>query len=201
MTARASVASAVMLGFAVMRSDLEYLTGVLDELETLVQDGSKVPMNRGRVMVDRSEALVLVEELRNSLPKELAESEEARREYESIVSSAREEAERTVENARARAQELVEDSEPYRRSQRLAEENLDRAEKYSHEVSRGSEAYRDQVMARLERWFGESMESVAAARGELEAPSSREQEQQDESAGEEDPTEEDDERGWRVNSA
>ena len=196
------MASAVMLGFAVMRSDLEYLTGVLDELESLVQDGSKVPMNRGRVMMDRSEALVLVEELRNSLPKELAESEEARREYESIVASAREEAERTVENARARAQELVEDSEPYRRSQRLAEENLDRAEKYSHEVCRGSEAYRDQVMTKLERWFGESMESVAAARGELESPSGREQEsRQGESAGEEEPAEEDDERGWRVNSA
>ncbi|MDN5697564.1 MAG: hypothetical protein L0G70_06250 [Rubrobacter sp.] len=196
------MASAVMLGFAVMRSDLEYLTGVLDELESLVQDGSKVPMNRGRVMVDRSEAQVLVQELRNSLPKELAQSEEARREYESIVSSAREEAERTVENARVRAQELVEDSEPYRRSQRMAEENLDRADKYSHEVCRGSEAYREQVMAKLERWFGDSMESVAAARGELESPSGREQEQpREESAGEDDTAEEDDERGWRVNSA
>lgn len=196
------MASAVMLGLSLMRSDLEYLTGVLDELETLVQDGSKVPMNRGRVTVDRSEALVLVEELRNSLPRELAESEGARREYESIVSSAREEAERLVENARNRSQELVEDSEPYQRSQRLAEENLDRAEKYSREVCRGSEAYRDQVMTRLERWFGESRESVAAARGELESPSSREQEsRQDEGVEEEDPTEEGDERGWRVNSA
>lgn len=184
-----------------MRSDLEYLTGVLDELESLVQDGSKVPMNRGRVTVDRSEALVLVEELRNSLPKELAESEQARREYESIVSSAREEAERLVENARARAQELVEDSEPYRRSQRLAGENLDRADKYSHEVCRGSEAYREQVMAKLERWFGESMESVAAARGELESPASREQESRRGEAGEEEPADEEDERGWRVNSA
>lgn len=162
-----------MLGLLFMRADLEYITGVLDELETLLQDASKVPMNRGRVMVDRSDMLVLVEELRASLPGELEQAKTVHREHESITSSAREEAERIVENARQSSQELVADSEPYRRAQRLAEENLDGAEKYSQEVSRGSEAYREQVMSRLERWFGESLDSVAESRQELEVPSQK----------------------------
>lgn len=162
-----------MLGFAFMRPDLEYITGILDELENLLQDASKVPMNRGRVMVDRPDALALIGELRGSLPKELEEARAIYREHESITSSAREEAERVVENARQRSQELVEESEPYRRANRRAEENLDTAEKYSEEVSRGSEAYRAQVMAKLERWFGESLESVAESRKGLEVPSDK----------------------------
>lgn len=197
----------VVLGFSVMRADLEYIAGVLDELETLLEEASKVPMNRGRAMVDRSDVLALVEELRGSLPAELEEAKAVHRERDSILSSAREEADRILERARQHSQELVEDSEAYRRAQRLAEENLDRAEKYSREVSRGSEAYREQVMARLERWFGESLDSVAEARQELEVSP---QESERPVAGDPDETapqepvsehEENGEEGWRASSA
>lgn len=157
-----------------MREDLEYLTGVLDEIETLVQDASSVPMNRARAMVDRSDALVLVRELRESLPRELEDAKAIHRERESILASGREEAERVVENARNRADEMVAETETYRRAERWADENLERAETYSEEVSRGSEDYREQVMAQIERWFGESLESVAESRKGLEA-SSKEQ--------------------------
>lgn len=179
-----------MLGFSVMRADLDYITKVLDELEALVQEASRVPMNRGRAMVDRSDMLVLLEELRDSLPGELEEAKGVHREYDSILSSGREESDRIVEDARQHSQESVENSETYRRAQRMAEENLDRAEKYSHEVSRGSEEYREQVMARLERWFGESMDSVSESRRELEAPHE-----------EQARTGEDEDEGPRVSSA
>lgn len=185
-----------------MRADLEYITGVLDELESLVQDASKAPMNRGRSMVDRTDMLVIVEELRNSLPQELEEAKAARREHESMLSAAREEAERTVENARREAQEMAEGSEPYRRAQRLAAENDDRAEKYSQEVSRGAEVYREQVMARLERWFGESLESVSESRRELDVPEQKREKAAPEPSGAEEPeADDDDKRGWRVSSA
>lgn len=194
-----------------MRADLEHIAGLLDELENLLQDSAKLPMNRGRGMVDRSEALALAEELRAALPRELEEAKVIHRERESVLSSAHEEAGRIVERARQRSQELVEDTDSYRRSQRLAEENLERAEKYSREVSRGSEAYREQVMARLERWFGESLDSVAEARQELEAPQERREPQQppqesagdglDETRPQEPLPEGGGEQGWRASSA
>lgn len=193
-----------------MRADLEYIAGVLDELETLLQNASKVPMNRGRVMVDRSDVLALAEELRDALPKELEEAKVIYREQDSVLSSAREEAGRIVEGARQRSRDLVEDSESYRRAQRMAEENLDRAEKYSREVSRGSEAYRDQVMAQLERWFGDSLDSVAESRRELEGPQEKSKQseqpggdQLDETQPQE-PVSEDEGAGardWRASSA
>lgn len=190
-----------------MRVDLEYLTGVLDELETLIQDASGVPMNRGRAVVDRSDLLVLVKELRESLPAELQQAKSTHREYESIVSAGREEAERIVQNAHHRAQEFVSETETYRRAQRRADENVEMAERYSREISRGSEDYREQVMAKLEGWFEESLESVAGSRRELEVPSeeasSKRREQLDETQPQEPFIDEEEEsgRGWRASSA
>ena len=56
-----------------MREDMQYISGVLDELEAIVQDASSVPMSKGRAVVDRSDLLVMLAELRGSLPPELAD--------------------------------------------------------------------------------------------------------------------------------
>lgn len=192
-----------------MRADLEYITGVLDELETLVQEASSVPMNRGKGMVGRSDALVLVQELRESLPAELEEAKGVQREYESIVAYGQEEAERVLGNARKSAEEIVAESETYRRAERRSAENLDRAERYSEEISRGAEGYREQVMTQVERWFADSLNSAAQARQELEVShevspekpgqtdETQPQERQDPFAA--DP--EDAGQGWRASSA
>ncbi|MDQ3942595.1 MAG: hypothetical protein M3254_05780, partial [Actinomycetota bacterium] len=86
-----------------MREDMQYISGVLDELEAIVQDASGVPMRKGRAVVDRSDLLVMLDELRGSLPAELAEAEEIRRECGAIVAAAEEEAERIIQNAHHRA--------------------------------------------------------------------------------------------------
>ncbi len=150
-----------------MREDMQYISGVLDELEAIVQDASGVPMRKGRAVVDRSDLLVMLDELRGSLPVELAEAEEIRRECGAIVAAAEEEAERIIQNAHLRADEGVPETELYRRAQRRAGEVIERAERYAEEVVRGSEVYRDRVMGQLENWFQDSILSVGESRQEL----------------------------------
>jgi cell division septum initiation protein DivIVA len=150
-----------------MREDMQYISGVLDELEAIVQDASGVPMRKGRAVVDRSDLLVMLDELRGSLPPELAEAEELRRECGAIVAAAEEEAERIIEDASHRADAMVPDTELYRRAQRRADEVIDRAERYAEEVADGSEVYRDRVMGQLENWFQSSIVSVGESRQEL----------------------------------
>src|SRR3712207_8026576 len=58
--------------------DMQYISGVLDELEAIVQDASGVPMRKGRAVVDRSDLLVMLDELRGSLPAELADRKSTR---------------------------------------------------------------------------------------------------------------------------
>ncbi len=192
-----------------MREDMEYISGVLDELEAIVQDASRVPMRRGRAVVDRADLLVMLDELRNSLPGELSEAESIRRECAAVVAAAEDEARRIVEDAHERAEAGVLDTELYRRSQRRAGETIDRAERYAREIEGGSEVYRDRVMGQLESWFEDSLVSVGESRQELTSsspaltkPSQPVESPQPAEAEEQDPEDNrEDGRGWRASSA
>lgn len=150
-----------------MREDMEYISGVMDELEAIIQDAARVPMRRGRVVLDRSDLLVMLDELRNSLPEELAEAEAVRRECQAMVVAAEEEARRIVEDAHEHAESRVLDTELYRRSQRRSVEVVDRAERYAQEIQDGADIYCDRVMGQLENWFEDSLISVGGSRQEL----------------------------------
>jgi vacuolar-type H+-ATPase subunit H len=179
-----------------MREDMQYISGVLDELEAIVQDASGVPMRKGRAVVDRSDVLVMLDELRASLPRELAEAEALRRECGAMVAAAEEEGRRIVEEAHHRATAMVPETELCRRAERRANEITDGAERYAEEVSSGSEVYRDRVMGQLEDWFQDSLVSVEESRQELSGvPVHR-------PAPKPEPAEEErDDRGWRASSA
>ena len=179
-----------------MREDMQYISGVLDELEAIVQDASGVPMRKGLAVVDRSDLLVMLDELRGSLPRELAEAEALRRECGAQVAAAEEEARRIIEEAHHRSDAMVPETELYRRAQRRAGEVIDGAERYAEEVSGGSEVYRDRVMGQLEDWFQDSLISVEESRQELGGVPVRRPAPQPEVV-----EEKDDGRGWRASSA
>lgn len=179
-----------------MREDMQYISGVLDELEAIVHDASGVPMRKGRAVVDRSDLLVMLDELRASLPQELGESEAIRRECGAMVAAAEEESRRIVEEAHHRANAMVPETELHRRAERRAGEIIDGAERYAEEVSSGSEVYRDRVMGQLEDWFQDSLVSVEESRQELNGVPVRRPSAQPEAI-----EEEDDDRGWRASSA
>lgn len=150
-----------------MREEMEYISGVLEELEAIVQNASSVPMRKGRALVDRSDILVMLDELRSSLPNELSDAESVRRECSAMVSAAEEEAGRILEKSRERVEGQVEHTDAYLRAQRRAAEIEEGAEQYAEEVSRGSEAYRERIMGQLENWCQDSLVSVAESRKEL----------------------------------
>lgn len=157
-----------------MREEMEYINGILEELEAIVYNASSVPMRKGRALVDRSDIVYMLEELRESLPGELSDAESVRRECSAMVSAAEEEASRILEKAGERADEQVEHTDIYLRAQRRAAEIHAAAEQYSKEVSSGSEAYRERIMGQLENWCQDSLTSVEESRKELNnAPARR----------------------------
>src|ERR687894_1626186 len=131
---KASVASRAVLGLVSMREETEYISGVLDELEAIVQGASGVPMRKGRAVADRAEMLATLDELREALPEELSEAEAIRRECAAIVAAAEEEARRIIEEAHERAEARVLDTEIYRSSQRRGAEAGERGERCAREI-------------------------------------------------------------------
>jgi cell division septum initiation protein DivIVA len=186
-----------------MREDMQYISGVLDDIESIVQEASGVPMRKGRAVVDRTDLLVMLDELRGSLPGELSEAEAIRRECAAMVAAAEDEAGRIIQEAHRTAEARVEDTEIFRRAERRAGEALDRAERYAEEVEKGSEVYRDRVMGQLEGWFEDSLVSVGESRQELSSvPTARRPEARSEPRPESrEALEEGDDRGWRASSA
>ncbi len=186
-----------------MREDMQYISGVMDELDAIVQDASSVPMRKGLAVVDRSDLLVMLDELRGSLPGELSEAEAIKRECADMVAEAQEDARRLIEDAHRRTEDRVEESEVYRRALRRADEVTERAERYADEVSTGSEAYRDRVMGQLENWFEDSLVSVGESRQELGGVPVRPvvQTVEPQQPARHEAPDEEDERGWRVSSA
>ncbi len=174
---------------------MEYISGVLEELEAIVHNASSVPMRKGRALVDRSDVLVMLDELRSVLPAELSEAESVRRECSAMVAAAEEEAERILEEARHRVEERVEHTDVYLRSQRQVAEIVEAAERYAREVSSGSEAYRERILGQLENWCHDSLTSVKESRQELNSPPIRRPVQP------EAPEENGEEPGWQANSA
>ena len=181
-----------------MREDMEYISGVLDELEAIVQDASGVPMRKGRAVIDRADLFTMLDELRGALPGELSEAEAIRRECAAVVASAEEEARRIIDEAHERAEAKVLDTELYRRSQRRAAEAEDRAELYAREIRGGSEVYQDRVMGQLEGWFQDSLVSVGESRQELGNSPVRRSPMP---TAEAPPSNEENGHGWRASSA
>lgn len=176
-----------------MRGDKEYIIGVVDELEATVRDASGVPMRRGKALVDRSDSLVLLEELKEALPAELAEAEEIRGECDAIIEASREEAGRVTGRAGERAEARAWDSETCRAAHRRSAEIVERAERYAGEVTGGAERYRERIMGELEDWFRETLGSIGESREELSGASPRRVQPQERT--------EEDGRGWHANSA
>lgn len=191
-----SVASRSVLGLLAMREEMEYISGVLEELEAIVYNASSVPMKKGRALVDRSDVGYMLEELREALPAELSDAESVRRECSAMVAAAEEEAGRILERARERADEQVEHTDTYLRAQRRAAEIHAAAEEYAQEVSTGSEAYRERIMGQLENWCQDSLASVEESRKELNSGPAR----RPPSASLSDEEEEDG-TNWQANSA
>ena len=182
-----------------MREDMEYISGVLDELEAVIRDASGVPMRKGRAVVDRTDLLAMLDELRGSLPGELSEAESLRRECAAVVAGAEEEARKIIEEAHEQAEAKVLDTELYRRSQRRAAEGEDRAERYAREIRGGSEVYQDRVLGQLEGWFQDSLVSVGESRQELgNSPVRRSPMPTAEAPP---PSNEENGQGWRASSA
>jgi vacuolar-type H+-ATPase subunit H len=152
-------------------------------------------------MVDRADLLMILDEIRGSMPRELSEAEEVRRECSAIVAAAEEEARRIVEDGHERAEAKVLDTELYRRSQRRAAEIVDRAERYAREIQGGSEVYQERVMNQLEGWFQDSLVSIGESRRELGSSSSGRRSSTPTAEASPAPNEDGQERGWRASSA
>jgi cell division septum initiation protein DivIVA len=138
----------------------------LDELVALVEGARSMPMSSSCV-VNRTEVLGLLDEIRAQLPGEIDQAEEVLRRRESVVDSGREEAERIVAEAHEERMRLVSQTEVYAQAQHEASRLRAEVEEENRRHRDETDAYVDGKLATFEITLNKTLAAVARGRERL----------------------------------
>jgi F0F1-type ATP synthase membrane subunit b/b' len=145
--------------------DLETL---LRELREIIDAARTMPMSAS-VLVNREEALELIDDALAAMPEELRHARWLLKEREEFLAQARRDAEDIVEAGRVQAERMVERTEVAREARRVAQQVVAHAEADSRRLRHEAEDYIDQKLASFEVVLERTMATVVKGREQLQA--------------------------------
>jgi F0F1-type ATP synthase membrane subunit b/b' len=148
-------------------ADARPLDAVLQELRELVETARTMPMSAS-VLVNRDEALELLDRALQEIPAELRHARWLLKEREEYLATARREAEELLDAARVQAERMVERSEIVREAKRSAQQIIADAEAEGRRLHHAAEDYVDQRLAGLETLLGKTIQGVRKGREKLQ---------------------------------
>lgn len=133
---------------------------LLNLLYTMIDEAKNAPFASDRCVIERDQALDLIDEIRTKFPVELSESKKIVKRQEDILANAQREAELIQKNAIARAQQLLAEDTIALQGRQRANEIMQEAEIRSRDLRRAANEYCEDTLRRTE-------EAVAAAYAEI----------------------------------
>ncbi|MEK8225232.1 hypothetical protein NKG05_02485 [Oerskovia sp. M15] len=115
---------------------------ILDDLALLVETARAMPMSSS-VLVNKADALALVDEMRHALPEQLAHADEVLAEADAVLAAANKQAEDILTTARARAIELVQQEQVVVQAESRAHSIVEEAERTAAELRVDADDYCD----------------------------------------------------------
>lgn len=146
-----------------MESDV---LSLLEELEEIVDRGTKIPMT-GKVLVDDTVIFELLDRIRSALPEELRNAKWVLTERQRILDEAESEAKKVVEQGRNYVEKIAGENEVVKQAQNYAEDIVKKAQIFAREVKSGAVNYADDVLQHVEEKVYESIQSLHRNREEL----------------------------------
>lgn len=138
----------------------------LDEITALVESARAMPMSASCV-VNRSELLGLLDELRDQLPEELDLADQLLAGRDRLVAEGHEEAERIVTAAHAERMQLVAETAVFAQAQLEASKLRGEAEDDSESMRQQVDAYVDNKLATFEITLNKTLAAVHRGRDKL----------------------------------
>jgi cell division septum initiation protein DivIVA len=143
---------------------------LLDRLERALEQARAVPVSASCV-VNRSELLALVADLRRALPEALDRARSVLADRKGVVERGRSEAQRLVEQAEQRRRSLVAGTEVARAAEEEAARILAEAEAEADAMRREVEEYVDAELADVEVVLSKTLGAVQRGRARLHGES------------------------------
>lgn len=139
---------------------------LLDELENMVTDASRLPLSHKRV-IEEDEILRLVDDIRRSLPQVLQDAARVMKDREKILEDAKNEGEKLKEQARVYAVSLVDENAIVKQAEKRAEEILEEARRNASEMELSMAGYADNVFDHVENNLQKALQVVQQAHGDF----------------------------------
>ena len=142
----------------------------LDALHTMVTQAKAVPMSAS-CMINRAEALALIEAARDAVASDLVEAREIAERTPPEVQQAQEQADRIIAEAEQKAQRLVDESEVLDAARTRASEVEQQANDDADGLRREADVFVDGRIAALEAGLQKTLSQVQTMRARLAARS------------------------------
>lgn len=139
----------------------------LDEIVALVESARSMPMSASCVL-NRSELLAHLDDLRGLLPQELSAAQDVLRDRDGVVGEGRAEADRMLAAARDERSRLVGDTEVAREAQREADRIVVAAREEAEQMRTEVDEYVDVKLANFEVVLNKTLAAVGRGREKLQ---------------------------------
>ena len=149
------------------RNEAVQFDDLLVALRDLIENARAMPMSAS-VLVNRDEAVGLLEELLHAVPEEIRQARWLLKDREGFLDEAHREADGILEAARAQAERMVERTEVVREARRTALRVIDDADAQSRRLRLECEDYIDQKLAAFEVVLNRTMLAVQKGRDRLQ---------------------------------
>jgi vacuolar-type H+-ATPase subunit H len=138
----------------------------LDELDRILNDARAMPLSAS-VMVNRSDVVGLLVDIRQHLPDELAQARWVVRERDEILEHARDDAEQLLSEARAERAALLSQEAVVRAAHEEAERIVEAAHETARQLRLEAEDYVDAKLANFEVVLHKTLKAVERGRERL----------------------------------
>jgi hypothetical protein len=145
---------------------------LIERLAELIRDARSMPLSSS-ALVNRSEVLALIEQLRAALPTEITRARSILRDGQDVLERAGEEAQRVLERARQERERLLSKTEIVQAAAREADRLVADAESMAKRIRAEAEGYVESKLANFEVVLSKTLQAVERGRqrlaGRLEA--------------------------------
>ncbi len=121
------------------------ILGYIEEIENILDGATGFPLS-SKVMVDPAEIREILNEITESLPQEIAQAKWIKDERARIMDEAKKEYDRLLSVAKERADQLVENDDITLRAKKRADEIMTTTEKNMNDLKLGTFAYIDDTL-------------------------------------------------------
>lgn len=142
------------------------IDGILDELESLLIDASRVPFTNKRIL-EEDDVARLIDELRETLPGTIAEASKIMAERQRILEEAQKEAQTIVDKAKNYTIKLTDENIITKQAQEQSAEIITQAQQQAADLQSDAIAYADNVFKHLSGNLENALEVVRQGHNEL----------------------------------